>query len=179
MTDPHPTVPGATYPGPPGSGRTGRAARDAWDVQLRCQAVVAALAVLATVAVAVGSHDDGAAGLMAFVWLVHALVTLVVGFPVGVVVGRQVPAGTTAPRAAAWFAVAGAVTGGLLTLATAPATAVVYALLGGVVAGGARAWAHAPIERRRAARDAAAERPAGVVLPPEDPQERVPATDAG
>lgn len=178
MTDPDPGVPGATYPGPPGSGRTGRAARDAWDVQLRCQAAVAALAVLATAVVAVGSHDDGAVGLMAFVWLVHALVTLVVGFPVGVVVARQVPAGTTAPRVAAWFAAAGAVTGGLLTLATAPVTAVAYALLGGAVAGGARAWAHAPIERRRAARDAATERSAGAVMPPEDPQEREPAPGA-
>lgn len=152
--EPDPPVPGASYPGRPGSGRTGRAARDAWDVQLRCQAAVAGLAALATVVVAAGAQDDGAVGLMGFVWAVHALVTLVVGYPVGVVVARQVPAGASRTRSSLWFAAAGAVAGGLLTAATMPATAAVYAVLGAGVAGGARAWAHRRIERRGADRTA-------------------------
>lgn len=142
------STPGATYPPPPGTGRWGRAARDAWSVQVRCQAVLGGLALAATAFVA-AAMDIDSAGLMAFVWLAHAVIALVVGYPVGVVVGRMLPPDPT--RASGWwFALAGAVAGAAIMLATGPGAAVLYAGLGAAVAGGARVWAQGAIERRHA-----------------------------
>lgn len=143
------STPGATYPPPPGTGRWGRAARDAWSVQVRCQAVVGALGLVAALAVAV-LMDLDSAGLIGFVWLVHAVVTLVVGYPVGVVVGRLLPDDPTAAAAGWWFALAGAVAALAVMLAFGPGGVVLYVPLGAAVAGGARAWAHGAIARRHA-----------------------------
>lgn len=146
------------------------AARDAWSVVWRCLAVLTALAAVGTLAAAaVGGSSGGVDGLSAslwiagLAWLIHLAVTLVVGFPVGLVVSRLLLPIASRVGGAGWFALAGAVTGGLIvTIAQIPP--VVWFVLGGVVAGGARAWAHGPI-RRRADRDAQAHQAAAAPWP--------------
>lgn len=114
---------------------------------MRCQAVVGVLGLVATLVVAV-LMDLDSAGLIGFVWLVHAVATLVVGYPVGVVAGRLLPADPTRAAAGWWFALAGAVAAAAIMLGSGLAGVVLYAPLGAAVAGGARASAHGAIERR-------------------------------
>lgn len=128
--------------------RWGDAARDAWSVNVRCQAVLAALALLA--GVAVGVSEGEAAQIMIYVWLVHVVVTLVVGYPLGVVSARLLPAAATRGAAAGGFLLAGGVAGALAMAWAGPFAALGWAGLGALTAGGARAWAHGVIERRRA-----------------------------
>lgn len=140
---------GPRYPSPPGSTRWGRAARDAWSVQWRCQVVLAGIGLVVGgyAAVAAGAPDGQATSLVAVVWAAHAVVTLGVGYPVGVLTGRLLPP-TPARGPAAWaFALAGAAAGALVLLAlgwrTHGWTAVLaWAALGALVAGPSRAWAH-------------------------------------
>lgn len=146
------------------------AARDAWSVVWRCLAVLTALAAVVAVVVAVAYRSDdlldgatGSASIVGIMWLIHVAVTLVVGYPVGLVVSRPLLGVTSRAGAAGWFALAGAVSGAAVVMIV-QFPPVVWFVLGGVVAGGARAWAHGPI-RRRADRDAQAHQAAATPWP--------------
>jgi len=125
------------------------AATDAWSVNVRCQAVLAAVAVVAAVAVGLAADAGETAQMMIYVWMVHAVVTLVVGYPVGVVTARLLPAVPSRGAAAGGFVLAGGVTGALAMCWAGPVAALGWGVLGALTAGGARAWAHGAIERRR------------------------------
>jgi hypothetical protein len=127
--------------------RWGDDARDAWSVNARCQAVLALLGLLATVAVAFSEAE--AAQIVVYAWAVHAGVTLVVGYPVGVVTVRLLPVAATRGAATGGFLLAGGVAGALAMSWSGPPAALVWGALGAAVAGGARAWAHGVIQRRR------------------------------
>jgi hypothetical protein len=165
---PPPPVPDAAVPARPrepgpARDRWSPAAADAWTVVGRCEAILLALALLLG---AVGVASDIATGgggqaitsiawIGGLAWLVHALATLLVGFPVGVLVSRLLPPDASWSRATAAYAVAGAACGAAVVLvlgglANAPFPAAPWAGLGAVVAGGARAWAHRALRRRHA-----------------------------
>lgn len=149
---------------PPARDRWSLAAADAWTVVGRCQAILLGLVLLLG---AVGVASDLATGgagraitsiawIGGLAWLVHALATLVVGYPAGVVVSRLLPADASWPRATAAYVLAGGACGAgvvlvLGGLAGAPFPVAPWAGLGAVVAGGARAWAHRAVRRRHAA----------------------------
>ncbi|WP_147795088.1 hypothetical protein [Cellulomonas sp. Y8] len=151
-------------PSAPGSDRWSLAAADAWTVVSRCLAIL--LGLLA-VAGAVGLVSDVAAGgggqaitsiawIGGLAWLVHALATLVVGYPAGLFVSRLLPVGASRAGAGVAYALAGAGCGAgtivvLSGLADADFPGWPWAVLGAVVAGGARIWAHGTIRRRHAA----------------------------
>lgn len=130
--------------------RWGDAASDAWWVNVRCQAVLAVVAVVAAVAFGLSGDAGETAQIMIYVWVVHAVMTLVVGYPVGVVAARLLPAAPSRGAATGGFLLAGGVTGALLMCWAGPFAALGWGALGAVTAGGARAWAHGAIERRRA-----------------------------
>ncbi|HYQ75025.1 hypothetical protein [Cellulomonas sp.] len=148
----------------PARDRWSLASADAWTVVGRCQAILLGLVLLLG---AVGVASDVATGgggqaitsiawIGGLAWLVHALATLVVGYPVGVAVSRLLPPDVSWPGATAAYALAGAACGAgvvlvLGGLADAPFPAAPWAGLGAVVAAGARAWAHPAIRRRHAA----------------------------
>lgn len=129
--------------------RWGDAARDAWSVNVRCQAVLVGVAVVAAIASGLSADVGDTAQILVYVWVVHAVVTLVVGYPVGVVVGRLLPAVPTRGAAFGGFLLAGGVAGALAMSWAGPYSALGWGALGAVTAGGARAWAHGAIERRR------------------------------
>lgn len=162
---PDPATPGPAAPGPgpiPPAGlghvgythpqlehRWGDAARDAWSVNVRCQAILVVLALLASAAWILSGDALETTQIMAFVWVVHAVVTLVVGYPVGVLAGRILPAAPSRGAAAGGFVLAGGVAGALAMLWAGPVAALAWGALGAATAGGARAWAHGTVERRR------------------------------
>lgn len=160
MTTPAPPTP-VGDPAPPASDRWQVAARDAWSVVWRCVAILLGIAVVGVVA-AVATSQSGAGGaayLLGLMWVAHALITLVVGYPVGVVTTRLLPAAPGAPAAVGAFALAGAVAGWAVVATLAHTAAAdfsfaVWSALGGVTAGSARAWAQRSVVRRRERRGA-------------------------
>jgi|GEM_PF-4887609 len=106
------------------------------------------LGLVATIVLAVSTASVDGSGLVGFVWLAHAVLTLVVGYPVGTVAGRLLPEQPTRATASWSFALAGAAAGAVIMVATNPAVLAGYALFGAVVAGSARAWAHRAIVER-------------------------------
>lgn len=140
-----------TGPATPGTGSWRSAALDAFSVVWRCVAVLSGLAVVVVLVAGATSGDvsadSGGLGIIGIAWLVHVAVTLVVGYPVGVVVSRVLPEGVSRLAATGAFALAGAVAGSAVVM-VAGFPPVVWFVLGGVTAGGARAWAHGPVRRR-------------------------------
>jgi hypothetical protein len=149
-------------PAPPLEGglRWSWAAVDAWGVVARCEAVLAGVAAVAAVAVsAVQQSDLGAAiSFLSWVWAVHAVITLVVGYPLGVVVSRLLPPRPGRGHAAGVYALVGGAAAALIVLlgGTGSAAAGAWAVLGAVTAGSARFWGDRVIRDRAVRREALA-----------------------
>lgn len=161
LPDPTTTLPSG--PDPRRRPRTDRPALAAWTVVWRCVLLLSVLAVVLTLVAGVvggvGVEAVEAVEGMAILWTVHVSATVVVGYPVGLLTTRLLPEDPSRARAAAAYAVAGAVSGWLVVLAVdsvidlgTPWFGVYGAALGAAVAGLARAWAHDTIARRAAAR---------------------------
>ena len=173
MTAPTPAVPAPAAPVPAlGRLRWRWAAHDAWAVVGRCEAILAGLAAVVAVGVSAAQQSDvgDAISIMAWVWGIHAVLTLVVGYPLGVVVTRLLPPRPARGTAALGYAAAGASAAALLILlwGVAPPAAVAgWAALGAATAGSARAWAHRSLRDRALHRETLA--PAwSAGLPPVD-----------
>lgn len=165
MTAPTPPAPPAPADGP---SRWRAAAVDAWGVVVRCEVVLAGVAAVLAVVLGVsepGDLDD-ALSILAFAWAVHAVLTLVVGYPVGVAVTRLLPPRPGRGRAGVVYALVGAGTAALIVLVGGlglPAAAA-WAALGAATAGTARVWADRAIRDRAQRREVPASPapPAGI-----------------
>lgn len=151
----------APTPHPPTEARLRRRqdAQDAWDVVVRCEVILAGLAVLAALIVVVAQPGElgGALAIVGLGWAVHALLTVSVGYAVGVVVTRRLPPRPAGGTAGTAYAVAGGATAALLVLLGGMGlAAVAWAVLGAVTAGSARVWADTSIRSRALRREAAA-----------------------
>ena len=126
------------------SGRWAQAALAAMYINLRCLAIVTALAVIFLIVSAVPNMDSFAAGTyyLMFAWAVHVAAIIIVGYPLGVLTSRLLAADTSQVAATITFTIIGGVSGALLTVALGVEAQLIWCALGAATAGGARAWAH-------------------------------------
>jgi len=134
-------------PAHPAGGRWARAGLAALTVNLRCLAILTALSVLLLIVAAVLDINQITfeAYVLALAWGVHLAALVVVGYPLGVLTSRLLPAQPSLVAATATFAAVGGVSGALLTIHFGGAAQLAWLALGAVTAGAARAWAHRTI----------------------------------
>ncbi|GIG34805.1 hypothetical protein [Cellulomonas pakistanensis] len=153
------------------AGRWSRAAVDAWGVVVRCEVILAGVAAVLAVVVSAAQQSDlgESISFLSWVWAVHGVITLVLGYPLGVVVTRLLPPRPARGRGAGAYAVAGGVAAALVILlwgVAPPAGVAGWGALGAATAGTARLWADGAIRARAERREALAARPVPAVPAP-------------
>lgn len=159
------------YPTRRARGPWARAALAALHINLRCLAILTALFVVLLAILAISARGEGSladsAGILTMAWGIHLAAVVVVGYPLGVVTSRLLPADASLLAASAAFAAVGGVSGALLTASFGfGAAPLIWFALGAVTAGGARAWAHRAIQAQSSpATGAEPELPAPLGMP--------------
>ncbi|RYV51926.1 hypothetical protein [Pengzhenrongella frigida] len=117
-------------------------------INLRCLALVTALAVVILIVATVldSSEIAAAAYFLAIAWGVHLAALIVVGYPLGVLTSRLLAAQPSRLAATTTFAVVGGVSATLLTAPLGVGAPLIWFAHGAVTAGAARAWAHRTLQ---------------------------------